>query len=59
MAIVTTGKTRSSLERALLVIGVTALGFNLRGAISSLPPVFPELTDRLHLPASAPGRTRR
>ena len=30
-----------SLERALLIVGVAALGFNLRGAITSLPPVFP------------------
>jgi len=37
------------LERALLVIGVAALGFNLRGAITSLPPVFPELQDSLRL----------
>jgi CP family cyanate transporter-like MFS transporter len=42
------GGTRT-LERALLVIGVAALGFNLRGAITSLPPVFPELQDRLGL----------
>jgi CP family cyanate transporter-like MFS transporter len=31
------------------VIGVAALGFNLRGAITSLPPVFPELQDGLGL----------
>jgi MFS transporter, CP family, cyanate transporter len=37
------------LERALLVIGVAALGFNLRGAITSLPPVFPELQDSLRM----------
>jgi MFS transporter, CP family, cyanate transporter len=42
------GGTRA-VERALLVIGVAALGFNLRGAITSLPPVFPELQDRLGL----------
>jgi CP family cyanate transporter-like MFS transporter len=41
------------LERALLVIGVAALGFNLRGAITSLPPVFPELQDSLHLSTAA------
>jgi MFS transporter, CP family, cyanate transporter len=39
----------TSLEAALLVVGVAALGFNLRGAIASLPPVFPELQARLHL----------
>ena len=37
------------LERTLLVVGVLALGFNLRGAITSLPPVFPELQDSLGL----------
>ena len=37
------------LERTLLVIGVIALGFNLRGAITSLPPIFPELQTRLGL----------
>jgi MFS transporter, CP family, cyanate transporter len=42
------GGTRA-LERTLLVIGVAALGFNLRGAITSLPPVFPELQDSLRL----------
>jgi MFS transporter, CP family, cyanate transporter len=41
-----------TLERALLIIGVAALGFNLRGAITSLPPVFPELQDSLHLSAA-------
>jgi len=39
----------SSLEATLLIVGVAALGFNLRGAIAGLPPVFPELQDRLHL----------
>jgi MFS transporter, CP family, cyanate transporter len=43
----------SSLEAVLLVIGVAALGFNLRGAITSLPPVYPELQDRLHLSSAA------
>jgi CP family cyanate transporter-like MFS transporter len=31
------------------VVGVLALGYNLRGAITSLPPVFPELQDSLGL----------
>ncbi|HEX8006292.1 MAG TPA: MFS transporter [Trebonia sp.] len=35
-----------------LIVGVVALGFNLRGAITSLPPVFPELQVRLHLSAA-------
>jgi CP family cyanate transporter-like MFS transporter len=52
VASLTTEKTRFSLERALLVVGVIALGFNLRGAITSLPPVFPELQGRLHLSAA-------
>jgi CP family cyanate transporter-like MFS transporter len=43
------GQRGSSLEAALLVVGVAALGFNLRGAITSLPPVYPELQGRLHL----------
>ena len=37
------------LERSLLVVGVLGLGYNLRGAITSLPPVFPELQASLHL----------
>ena len=39
------------LETALLVVGVAALGYNLRGAITSLPPLFPELAGRLGLSA--------
>jgi len=39
----------SSLEGTLLIVGVAALGFNLRGAIAGLPPIFPELQARLHL----------
>ena len=34
---------RVRLEQTLLVVGVVALGFNLRTAIASLPPIFPEL----------------
>jgi MFS transporter, CP family, cyanate transporter len=34
---------------ALFVAGMLALAFNLRGAITSLPPVFPELASALHL----------
>ena len=40
---------RRSLEAALLVVSIIALGFNLRAAITSLPPVFPELQSQLHL----------
>jgi CP family cyanate transporter-like MFS transporter len=43
------GRDRARLERTLLVVGVLALGYNLRGAITSLPPVFPELQDSLGL----------
>jgi CP family cyanate transporter-like MFS transporter len=35
------------------MVGVVALGFNLRGAITGLPPVFPELQGRLHLSSAA------
>jgi CP family cyanate transporter-like MFS transporter len=42
-------QARVRLERTLLVIGVIALGYNLRGAITSLPPIFPELQTRLGL----------
>jgi CP family cyanate transporter-like MFS transporter len=34
---------------AVLVGGIMVLAFNLRAAITSLPPVFTELGDRLHL----------
>ena len=33
----------------MLVVSIAALAFNLRAAITSLPPVFPELQDKLHL----------
>jgi MFS transporter, CP family, cyanate transporter len=42
-------RARVGLERTLLVIGVIALGFNLRGAITSLPPIYPELQTQLGL----------
>ena len=35
--------------RVLLVAGVAAVGLNMRSAIASLPPVFPELQSRLGL----------
>ncbi len=37
----------------LLVGGVLAIAFNLRAAITSLPPLFPELSARLHLAPAA------
>jgi CP family cyanate transporter-like MFS transporter len=45
----TAGQQKVRLERTLLMVGVLALGFNLRGAITSLPPVFPELQSSLGL----------
>jgi CP family cyanate transporter-like MFS transporter len=35
--------------RVLLVVGIAAIGLNLRATIASLPPVFPELQSQLHL----------
>ncbi len=40
---------RRGLGTALLVAGILALAFNLRAAISSLPPVFLELSGTLHI----------
>ena len=40
---------RRPYEIALLVVAVAAAGFNLRTAITSLPPLFPDLQDQLHL----------
>jgi CP family cyanate transporter-like MFS transporter len=37
----------------LLVAGILVLAFNLRAAITSLPPVFPELQSALHISASS------
>ena len=38
---------------AILIVGVLALAFNLRAAITSLPPIFPELESALHLSAAS------
>jgi CP family cyanate transporter-like MFS transporter len=35
------------------VAGIIALAFNLRAAITSLPPLFPEMSDTLHLSSAA------
>src|ERR1700752_5335046 len=40
---------RRSHQTTLLVIAVTADGFNLRTAIANLPPLFPDLQVRLNL----------
>ena len=44
---------RHTWAAALFVAGILALAFNLRGAITSLPPVFPELASTLHLSSVA------
>jgi MFS transporter, CP family, cyanate transporter len=38
---------------AVLVIGVLALALNMRSAITSLPPIFPELESALHISAAS------
>src|SRR5208337_1589892 len=40
---------RRPYEITLLVVAMAAAGFNLRTAITSLPPLFPDLQTRLHL----------
>src|SRR5215469_5036131 len=42
---------RSGQGAALLIAGAIVLGINMRAAITSLPPVFPELESALHLSA--------
>src|SRR5215469_14579027 len=44
---------RRSYQTTLLVIAVTAAGFNLRTAVSNLPPLFPDLQTQLHLSSAA------
>jgi len=44
---------RHARNGVLLVAGVFAIAFNLRAAITSLPPLFPELSARLHLSSAA------
>src|SRR6266566_4238717 len=43
------GGPRRTYEITLLVVAVAAAGLNLRAAITSLPPLFPDLQTRLHL----------
>ena len=38
---------------ALLIVGVLALAINLRSAVTSLPPIFPELESALHISAAS------
>ncbi|MDX6391110.1 MAG: transporter, family, cyanate transporter [Streptosporangiaceae bacterium] len=47
------GLGRFGRGTVLLVIGIVALAFNLRAAITSLPPVFPELSASLRLSSAA------
>jgi MFS transporter, CP family, cyanate transporter len=44
---------RRSYQTPLLVVAVTAAGFNLRTAVTSLPPLFPDLQTQLHLSSAA------
>jgi CP family cyanate transporter-like MFS transporter len=44
---------RRSYQITLLVVAVAAAGFNLRTAVTSLPPLFPDLSARLHLSPAA------
>src|ERR1700748_3193301 len=43
------GAARRPYEITLLVVAVAAAGLTLRPAITSLPPLFPDLQTRLHL----------
>src|SRR6478672_7696385 len=43
------GGTRRPYEITLLVVAVAAAGLNLRTAITSLPPLFPDMQTQLHL----------
>src|SRR6185503_7229011 len=43
------GAARRPYEITLLVVAVAAAGLNLRTAVTSLPPLFPDLQTQLHL----------
>ena len=47
------GGPRRPYEITLLVVAVAAAGLNLRAAITSLPPIFPDLQTSLHLSSAA------
>jgi MFS transporter, CP family, cyanate transporter len=47
------GRLSARQGAVLLIIGVLALAFNLRSAITSLPPIFPELESALHISAAS------
>jgi MFS transporter, CP family, cyanate transporter len=44
---------RRSYQITLLIVAVAAAGLNLRTAITSLPPLFPDLQAQLHLSSTA------
>jgi MFS transporter, CP family, cyanate transporter len=44
---------RRSYQTVLLVVAATAAGFNLRTAVTNLPPLFPDLQTQLHLSSAA------
>ena len=52
-SLVTAETGRRGWEPVLFIAGMLALAFNLRAAITSLPPVFPELASALHLSSAA------
>jgi MFS transporter, CP family, cyanate transporter len=46
-------RPRHARDIALLTVGIMVLAVNLRAAITSLPPVFPELSAALHLSSAS------
>ena len=46
-------RSRRARDVALLTVGIMVLAVNLRAAITSLPPVFPELSAALHLSSAS------
>ena len=46
-------RSRRARDVALLTVGIMVLAINLRAAITSLPPVFPELSAALHLSSAS------
>jgi MFS transporter, CP family, cyanate transporter len=52
-ALVTDRAGRRDWVPVVFIAGMLALAFNLRAAITSLPPVFPELASALHLSSAA------
>src|SRR5580693_1080210 len=46
-------RPRRARDITLLTVGIMVLAVNLRAAITSLPPVFPELSAALHLSSAS------